>query len=90
LGDGNFFQRFDAAELFAHFRFGNDLHFRAIEMRASTGMRFKAKLQPIQPARLAVGESGLRLMMAEGGKAKGRAGSPLPAAQTFHPTARTE
>jgi hypothetical protein len=27
-------------------------------MRASTGIRFKAKLQPIQPARLAVDESG--------------------------------
>jgi hypothetical protein len=33
-------------------------------------MRFKAKLQPIQPARRAVTESGFRLMMADGGKAK--------------------
>jgi hypothetical protein len=39
-------------------------------IRASAGIRFKAKLQPIHPARLAVGESGFRLMMAEGGKAK--------------------
>jgi hypothetical protein len=31
-------------------------------------MRLNAMLQPIQPARLAVDESGLRLMMAEGGK----------------------
>jgi hypothetical protein len=40
------------------------------EIRASTGTRFRAMLQPIQPARRAVGASGLRLMMAEGGKAK--------------------
>ena len=39
-------------------------------MRASAGTRFNAMLHPIQPARRAVDESGLRLMMAEGGKAK--------------------
>ena len=39
-------------------------------MRASTGMRFRAKLQPTQPARRAVDESGFRLMIADGGKAK--------------------
>jgi len=39
-------------------------------IRASTGTRFNAMLQPIQPARRAVDESGLRLMMAEGGNAK--------------------
>jgi hypothetical protein len=39
-------------------------------IRASTGMRLSAMLQPTQPARRAVAESGLRLMMAEGGNAK--------------------
>jgi len=39
-------------------------------MRASAGTRFKAMLHPTQPARRAVGASGGRLMMAEGGKAK--------------------
>jgi len=39
-------------------------------IRVSAGMRFRAKLHPTQSARLAVDESGLRLMMAEGGKAK--------------------
>jgi hypothetical protein len=34
------------------------------------GMRSRAKLQPTQPARRAVADNGLRLMMAEGGKAK--------------------
>jgi len=33
-------------------------------IRASAGMRFKAKLQPIQPARRAVMESGFRLRYA--------------------------
>jgi|SRR5579862_1832926 len=41
-----------------------------IEMRASGGMRLKAMLQPIQPARRAVSFNGGRLMMALGGKAK--------------------
>lgn len=35
-------------------------------IRASGGMRFKAKLQPTHPARLAVVDRGGRLMMAEG------------------------
>jgi len=37
-------------------------------MRASIGIRLNAMLQPTQPARRAVDESGARLMMAEGGK----------------------
>jgi hypothetical protein len=37
-------------------------------IRASTGMRFRAKLQPTHPALRAVDERGLRLMMAEGEK----------------------
>jgi len=41
-------------------------------IRASVGIRFRAKLQPTQPARRAVGDNGGRLMMAEGGKAKCR------------------
>jgi hypothetical protein len=43
---------------------------RTNEIRASDGMRVRSKLQPIQPARRAVGDNGLRLMMADGGKAK--------------------
>ena len=43
-----------------------------ISIRASAGTRFRAMLHPTQPARRAVDESGLRLMMAEGGKAKCR------------------
>ena len=39
-------------------------------MRASAGTRFNAMLQPTHPALRAVGASGFRLMMAEGGKAK--------------------
>jgi hypothetical protein len=41
-----------------------------ISIRASAGMRRKSTLHPTQPARLAVGASGGRLMMAEAGKAK--------------------
>jgi hypothetical protein len=39
-------------------------------IRASTGIRFNAILQPTQPARRAVAARGLRLMMADGGNAK--------------------
>jgi hypothetical protein len=66
---GKLFQQFDALESFPHF-LRRDTIVVTSQMRASTGMRFKAKLQPIQPARRAVTDSGFRLIMADGGKAK--------------------
>lgn len=39
-------------------------------IRASGGIRFRAMLQPTQPARRAVSDNGGRLMMALGGNAK--------------------